>query len=35
MQGKASQSNLNVTFAIAIIGDAIALAALLFTFLKH
>ena len=35
MQGKASQSNLNVTFTIALIGDAIALAALLFTFFKH
>ena len=35
MQGKASQSNLNVTFAIAIIGDVVALAALLFAFFKH
>jgi hypothetical protein len=35
MQGKASQSNLNVTFIIAIVGDAIALAALLYTILRH
>ena len=35
MQGKASQSNLTVTFVIAIIGDAIALVALLLTLFRH
>jgi hypothetical protein len=35
MRGKASQFNLNVTFIIAIVGDCIALAALLFTIFRH
>lgn len=35
MQGKASQSSLTTTFVIAIIGDVVALAALMFAIFRH